>query len=246
MVSKIVAIIQARMGSTRLPGKVKMDLFGNTILEHVIARVKQSKYIDEILIATTTSKKDDAIVEETQKCGVKVFRGSEEDVLSRYYYAAKENQANIVVRITSDCPLIDPVVMDEIIRFYVQNHYEIVTNAGVDVSNRTYPRGLDTEAFSFAALEEAFNHAHEKYQREHVTPYIYENNQEIYYYKNNTDYSNHRWTLDTPEDFELIQNIYKHLYKGQHDFYLNDIIMLMKKYPELIKINEHIEQKKIK
>lgn len=242
---KVVAIIQARMGSTRLPGKVMKDLFGKTVLAHVIERVKQSKEIDEIVIATTTLEKDDAIVKEAKKCGVKYFRGSEEDVLSRYYYAAKENNADIVVRITSDCPLIDPIIIDSIVKFYKENDYDIVTNAGIDLSQRTFPRGLDTEVFSFKVLEKAFNNAKENYQREHVTPYIYENSNKIYYYKKDIDYSKYRWTLDTEEDFQLIKSIYQYLYKGKHDFYLDDILELFNKYPVLVKINAHVEQKKI-
>ncbi len=243
---KIGAIIQARMGSTRLQGKVMKNLQGKTVLEHVIERVKQSKLIDEIIIATTTNGRDTVIEDEALRCGVKVFRGSEEDVLSRYYYAAKEYDLDVIVRITSDCPLIDPKIVDEIIEIYKENNFDIVTNAGNDLANRTFPRGLDAEAFSFNFLEKAHNNATEKYQREHVTPYIYETSNNIYYYKNQTDYSKYRWTLDTEEDFELIKEIYNNLYQGSHDFYLNDIIKLLEKMPELYEINAHIEQKKIK
>jgi spore coat polysaccharide biosynthesis protein SpsF len=243
--SKVVAIIQARTGSTRLPGKVLMDLCGKTVLGHVISRVKKSREIDEIVIATTNLEKDDAVVEEAKKYRVKYFRGSEDDVLSRYYLAGKKNCADIVVRITSDCPLIDPVIVDEIVEFYKENSYDLVTNAGTDLNQRTYPRGLDTEVFSYSVLEEAFNLATEKHQREHVTPYIYENSYNIFYYKNAIDYSRYRWTLDTREDFELIKTIYHYLYKGEHNFFLQDIINLMTRYPELAKINAHIEQKKI-
>ncbi|SHH83247.1 cytidylyltransferase domain-containing protein [Clostridium grantii] len=243
---KVTAIIQARMGSTRLSGKVMKKLFGKTILQHVIERVSQSELIDNIVIATTNLEKDDKIVEEAKKCDVQYFRGSEDDVLSRYYYAAKENNSDIIVRITSDCPLIDPNIIDEIIEFYKTQNYDIVTNAGADLLQRTYPRGLDTEVFSFKMLEEAFNCANEKYQREHVTPYIYENRNEIYYYKNKDNFSNYRLTLDTKEDFELITNIYENLYKGEHDFYLDEIVQLFNEKPELTKINEHVEQKKIK
>jgi len=244
--SKVVCIIQARMGSTRLPGKVLKDLFGKKALEHLIERVKQSKLIDEIIIATTESEQDNAIVEQAEKSGVKYFRGSENDVLSRYYNAAKENSADIVIRITSDCPLIDPFIIDDVIRFFQENDYSIVTNAGNDINQRTYPRGLDVEVFSFEALQEAFKYATENYQREHVTPYIYEHAEKIYYYKNNIDYSNYRWTLDTEEDFELISMIYKLLYRGKHDFYFDDILKLFEQHPELSKINEHVEQKKLK
>lgn len=243
--SKVVAIIQARMGSTRLPGKVMKELCGRTILAHDIERVKQSKFIDEIVIATTKSKNDDVIVKETFKNEVKVYRGSEEDVLSRYYEASIENNVDIVVRITSDCPLIDPFVIDEIIKFYLENDYDLVTNAGSDLSQRTYPRGLDTEVFSMDILKQAYENAKEKYQREHVTPYIYENSKKIYYYKNEEDYSKYRWTLDTEEDFELIKEVYKNLYKGEHDFYFKDILKLFKEKPELYDVNKHVVQKDI-
>jgi len=243
---KIGAIIQARMGSTRLPEKVMKNLQGKTVLEHVIERVRQSKLIDEIIIATTTHDRDDVIESEALRCGVKVFRGSEDDVLSRYYYAAKENNLDVVVRITSDCPLIDPKVLDEIIDYYNTGNLDIVSNGGSDVLNRTYPRGLDTEVFSFKILEYAFNHAKENYQREHVTPYIYESSDCVYYYKNDINYSKYRWTLDTEEDFKLISEVYKHLYHGSHDFYLSDIVKLFENIPELYDINAQVEQKKIK
>jgi spore coat polysaccharide biosynthesis protein SpsF len=243
---KIGAIIQARMGSTRLSGKVMKVIEGKTVLKHVIERVKQSDFIDVIIIATTTHDRDDVIEAEAIQCGVEFFRGNEDDVLSRYYYAAKNNNLDAIVRITSDCPLIDSKVLDEIINYYQKNNYDIVSNAGSDVLNRTYPRGLDTEIFSFKVLEKAFNNAVEKYQREHVTPYIYENSINIFYYKNNVDYSKYRWTLDTEEDFELISEVYKNIYKGTHDFYMQDIVRLFKQKPELYNINAHIEQKKIK
>lgn len=242
---KIGAIVQARMGSTRLSGKVMKNLEGKTVLEHVIDRVRQSKLIDEIIIATTTHNRDDVIEAEALRCGVKAFRGSEDDVLSRYYYAAKENSLDVVIRITSDCPLIDSKVLDEVIKFYVDNNYDIVSNAGSDLSKRTYPRGLDIEVFSFKVLEKSFANAKETYQKEHVTPYIYENSICVYYYKNDIDYSKHRWTLDTDEDFKLISEIYKHLYHGEHDFYLSDIVKLFETKQELFDINAHIEQKKL-
>lgn len=243
---KTVAIIQARMGSTRLPGKVMKKILDKTVLEHVVTRVKQAKEIDEIVIATTVKDDDNVIVEEAKRLRVKFFRGSEEDVLSRYYYAAKENGADVVVRITSDCPLIDPRIVDEIVKSYKNNKYDLVTNAGSNLSQRTYPRGLDTEVFAFKELEDAYMKAKETYQREHVTPFIYENSDNIFYYKNDADYSKHRWTLDTEEDFELITKIYNRLYKDNHNFYFNDIIRFLEKNPDLVKINEHVEQKKVK
>lgn len=242
---KTVAIIQARMGSTRLPGKIQKNIMGKSVLQHVVERVRQASSIDEIVIATTTLKQDDIVTEEAQKCCVKYFRGSEEDVLSRYYLAAKENKADIVVRITSDCPLIDPIVTNEIVSFFKEQAvYDIVTNASSDLKQRTYPRGLDTEVFAFNFLEKAYKYANKQYQREHVTPYIYENSKKIFYYKNDEDFSGYRLTLDTEEDFVLIKEIYRHLYTGKHDFYLKDIIKLFEQHPNLSKINENVEQKR--
>lgn len=243
--TRTVAIIQARMGSTRLPGKVMMKLKDKTALAHDIERIKQSKSMDDIVIATTVNKEDDEIVQEALLNGVKVFRGSEEDVLSRYYGVALESRADIVVRVTSDCPLIDPKVIDEIVEYYKNNDYDLVTNAGSDLSQRTYPRGLDVEVFSFESLEKAYNNADAEYQKEHVTPYIYENSDRIYYYKNDIDYSKYRWTLDTEEDLELIKAVYDELYIGEHDFYLADVVKIFEKKPNLYDINKHVEQKKI-
>lgn len=243
---KVVAIIQARVGSTRLPRKVLKEIQGKTVLYHVIERIRQSNCINQIIIATSNLKQDDDIVKEAEKLEISCFRGSETNVLSRYYNAALYNNADIIVRITSDCPLIDPNIIDEMIKFYLDNSYSIVSNASMDSNNRTYPRGLDTEIFSFNVLNQAFKSACESYQLEHVTPYIYENNKDVYYYKNNKDYSKYRLTLDTIEDFKLIETIYKMLYKDKHDFYLNDIVKLMEDNPKLIEINKDIDQKKIK
>ncbi|MFC4409984.1 cytidylyltransferase domain-containing protein [Chungangia koreensis] len=243
---KIAAIIQARMGSTRLSGKVMKELKGKTVLSHVIERVRQSKLIEDIIIATTIHERDNIIEMEAINCGSKVYRGSEDDVLSRYYFAAKENNVDTIIRITSDCPLIDPNVIDKIIKYYLNGSYDLVTNAGSDLTQRTYPRGLDTEIFSFEMLENAFLNGKENYHREHVTPFIYEYSNKILYFKNDMDYSKYRWTLDTEDDFELISEIYNRLYKGIHNFYLPDIIELFKEEPTLFTINAHIEQKKIK
>lgn len=241
---KTVCIIQARMGSTRLPGKVMLDLCGKTVLEHVIQRVKRVKNIDEIVIATTIDKKDNVIVEEAMKCGVKVFRGSEEDVLSRYYYAAKENKADVVVRITSDCPLIDPEITQRTIDYYLINKdkFDYVSNT----LERTFPRGLDTEIFGFKVLEKAFNEATLQPDREHVTPYIWDNPNmfSLGCYKNDVDYSKYRWTLDTEEDFELIKRIYEKLfYLKSNDFSMEDILKVYEKDADLFYINNMIKQK---
>lgn len=242
---KVVAIIQARMGSTRLPGKVMLKLHEKTILEHVITRVKQSKLVDEIIIATTVNRLDDSIIEETKKINIKSFRGSEDDVLSRYYYAAKENDADIVIRITSDCPLIDPKVIDEMVEKYLNMTKDNPLDYLSNTIERTYPRGLDAEVFSFKVLEKVFNEATKQTEKEHVTPYIYLNLDKfkIFHYLNNEDYSEHRWTLDTLEDFELITEVYDELYKDEHNFYLEEIIKLFERKPQLMDINKEVEQK---
>lgn len=243
---KVVCIIQARVGSTRLPGKVLKNICNKTILEHDIDRLKRVKNINKIVIATTTLEKDNVLVEELERLDVTYYRGSEENVLSRYYYAAKENNADIVVRVTSDCPLIDSEVTEKIIQYYLDNtvKYDYVSNT----IDRTYPRGLDTEVFSFKALEKAFNEAISERDREHVTPYIWSNSKlfKLAQYKNEVDYSELRWTLDTVEDFELINRIYTILYcEKNNNFNMNDILELYKEYPELNTINNIIEQKKI-
>jgi spore coat polysaccharide biosynthesis protein SpsF len=242
---KTVAIIQARMGSTRLPGKILKNLCGRSVLEHVINRVGQMKEIDEIVIATTDLPQDHIIAELSERLTVNCFRGSEDDVLSRYYFAAKERRADHVVRITSDCPLFDPIVGDFVVRFYQEHGYDIVSNAGALDSKRTFPPGLDTEVFSFPVLETAYRNAKEKYQREHVTPYIYEHpDHQVFHFNCVDDYSHFRWTLDTEEDFQLIQAIYQELFHGEHDFYINDIIELMNRKPYLAFLNANIFQKK--
>lgn len=246
MNKKITVIIQARMGSTRLPGKVLMNISGKTVLHHVVDRVSQCRNIDDIIIATTTLDKDDLIVKEVEKIGCKYFRGSENNVLDRYYEAATFNKSDIIIRITSDCPLIDPLIVDKIIEFYINNNYEMVTNACSDSSKRTYPRGLDTEIFSYNVLKKAKENAKESYQLEHVTPYIYENTTNIFYYKNNIDYSKYRFTLDTEEDLKLIKEIYSNLYFGENNFYLGDVIEVMENNPDLFFINNSIKQKHIR
>ena len=245
---RIVTMIQARMGSTRLPGKVMFNLCGKPVLLHVIERIKQSKYVTETIVVTSTDKANDEIRELCSKEGIFVYSGSENDVLDRFYQAAKTlglGNTDLIVRVTADCPLIDYNIMDKVILKYINSNYEIVSNAGNDIIYRTFPRGLDVEVFSFKMLAEAFVNAKKEYQKEHVTPYIYENSNSVYYYKNDVDYSRYRWTLDTEEDWDLISSIYDRLYFGKHDFGLEKILDLLDREPELHNINKHIEQKKL-
>jgi len=239
---KIVAIIQARMGSTRLPGKVLMDLAGETVLARVIGRTRLSTLIDNVEIATTLSLTDEKIVEEAKRLSVPVFRGSEEDVLDRYWQASQKCAAEVVVRITADCPLIDPVLIDKIIRTFLDQEADYASN-GI---SPTYPRGLDVEVFSVRALEKAWKNAGKPYEREHVTPYFYEHPEifRLASFVSNNNCSQHRWTLDTPEDLELIRAIYSH-FAGKNYFGWQEILQLIKQQPALAAINAHIQQKQL-
>lgn len=232
------------MGSTRLPGKVLNQVVGKPLLEHLLERLKKSNLIDEIVVATTVHHVDEPIVTLCKKLDVAFFRGSEHDVLSRYYEAALMFKVDVIVRITSDCPIIDPIVVDQIIQYYLQdeNQPQYVSN----VSVRTYPRGLDTEVFSFAALKIANEHAKTEAEREHVTSFII-NHPDIFkianfFYKK--DVSQHRWTVDTPEDFQLIQLIFENLYPKNQQFTLEDTLELLEQFPRWQSINGHIDQKK--
>ncbi|OFS19730.1 MULTISPECIES: cytidylyltransferase domain-containing protein [Clostridium] len=242
---KVVCIMQARVGSSRLPGKVLKEICGKTVLEHDVNRLKLVNNIDEIVIATTIEKQDEKIVDEAQRLGVKYFRGSESDVLSRYYFAAKENNADIVVRVTSDCPCLDYNILNDMINKYLDEYED--SNYMSNTVERSYPRGYDAEIFSFKALEEAYNNAEKDYEREHVTPYIYDlnNNFKILSYKNSKDYSKYRITLDTKEDFEVIRAIYKNLFNKKGYFLLNDVIEFLDSNPQIVEINKEIEQKKL-
>jgi len=240
--SKAVAIIQARMGSSRLPGKVLMNLVGATVLDRVLNRLGRSSLIDQVLVATTTEPVDDAIVEHCERNCRNVFRGSELDVLDRYYRAARFANASIVVRITSDCPLIDPEVTDATIRAFLDQRADYASNFRV----RTYPRGLDTEVMTVHTLERAWRESTKPHQREHVTPYIYENPAEfkLHGIENDVDCSQHRWTLDTPEDLQLLREVYAR-FGGQDDFGWLQALGLVEREPGLADINRHIAQKAV-
>ncbi|MFF6014769.1 cytidylyltransferase domain-containing protein [Lysinibacillus fusiformis] len=240
---RIVAIIQARMGSTRLPGKILKKVNGRPLLSYQLERLQQSNHINDLVIATTLNEKDDLIVEFCKKNNILWFRGSEKDVLARYYETAKTFKADAIVRITSDCPIIDVQVVDKTIQYFVDNNYEYVSNT-VD---RTYPRGLDTEAFTFEALEKAYKEAVMERDREHVTAYFYTNPDvfKISSVRNETDYSKYRWTVDTEEDFQLIKNIIEKLYNDNPNFTFHDTVKLMEANPDWFYINAHIEQKKL-
>lgn len=237
---KIAAIVQARMGSTRLPGKVLKDLGGKTALSRVVSRVRRTRTISEILIATSTAPADDAILEECANLSVNVFRGEEQDVLDRYYRAAVSVQAEYIVRITSDCPLIDPAVTNWVIESFLEKMPDYASNA----LERTFPRGLDTEVMSLAALERAWRDAKEVYQRAHVTPYIYQNSGafQILSLRGDSDHSNHRWTLDTQDDLKFMQAVF-HRFQGRDDFSWRDVLALVERERDLAAINSNVAHK---
>ncbi|MBL1198520.1 MAG: acylneuraminate cytidylyltransferase [Nostoc sp. GBBB01] len=238
---KTVIIVQARMTSTRLPGKVLKKVLHKPLLEYQIERLKRVKLADEIVIATTKNTKDLPIVELCDRLLIPYFRGSEEDVLARYYHTAKEHRADVVVRVTSDCPLIDPQLIDKVIQFYIEDKYDYVSNS----LERSYPRGMDTEVFSFLALHQAFVEATAQPDREHVTPFIYMHPER--YRLGNVVYSEnqslHRWTVDTADDFELIKRIIEALYPQIPKFSLEDCLDLLRQYPHWSLTNAHVEQK---
>ncbi|MDT9720516.1 glycosyltransferase family protein [Paenibacillus sp. ClWae2A] len=235
-----IAIIQARMGSNRLPGKVMKILGDRSVLGHVIKRCLAIPSVNQVVVATSNLEEDTIICQEAERYGVSYYRGSQENVLSRYYEAAKENGAENIVRITSDCPLLDPNISESVISHFLDNNFDY-SSSGL---SGTFPRGLDTEVFTFYALERCYLEATIEYEHEHVTPYIYQHPEFFNFYKyyNSEDDSRYRLTLDTPEDWKLIQLIYKELYKGEI-FYWEEIRQLLKNRPELMMINEGVKQK---
>ena len=237
---KTVIIVQARIGSSRLPGKVLKEVNGKTLLEHLIVRLRRVRKADQIVVATTIKEEDLPIVDLCKKLDVAFYRGSEEDVLSRYYEAALQYKGDLIVRVTSDCPLIDPSIVDKALTFYIENHNEIDY-----VSNnlkQTYPKGMDVEIFPFSILKEAHEEAKREREREHVTPFIKYN--PIRYRLSNIEYSenfsHYRWTVDTSEDLHLITKILNTLYNDKPEFTMKDIVSVMKSNPEWISINAHI------
>lgn len=244
---KVVVIIQARMGSTRLPGKILMPFAGKPDIEHVVERALKIPRVNSVVVATTVEPEDDPLVKFLEEKAWPYFRGSENDVLERYYHAAVENQADVIVRITSDCPMISPGLSGKVISEFINSQERWDYCSNVPDEHRTFPRGLDTEVFSFVALERSFKEAVNFSDREHVTPYIRRETPkdrmgEII---SKIDYSKHRWTLDTPEDYQLLSLLIEHLYPQNPNYEWEDAIALIERHPEWAQINAHIEQKKV-
>jgi len=234
----IIAIIQARMGSTRLPKKVLMDLDGKTALEFMVERVRKSVLVDKVVVATTINKEDDQILNLCLEKNIDCYCGSENDVLDRYYQAAVNYNGDLIVRLTSDCPLIDPKLIDSTIKLYQHNNVDFASNT-VPPDKKKFPDGTDVEVFSFALLKEAWKKAVDLKAREHVTFYFWKNENKFQtkLLENSENWGDYRITIDYPEDLKLVREIIKKLNKENKFGYIDEIIKILKKHPELEKIN---------
>jgi spore coat polysaccharide biosynthesis protein SpsF len=249
MPKRIIAIIQARMGSTRLPGKVLLPIMNKPLLGHIVDRMSAVKLIDKVVVATSNKKNDDKIAQFCSQTSIPVFRGSELDVLDRMYQAARSNQADVVIRVTGDCPLLDPDVVTCLIKYYFEmqfDHCGVAAGAGVASDNQInrFPDGLDAEIFSMEVFTQAWEESTSLLHREHVTPFIWQQTERF-----NTgalvnplgDFGQYRWTLDNKEDYNLIRWIYNELepIKGPR-FGMEDVLRLLAQYPEKMRENQHL------
>jgi len=241
---RVVGIIQARVSSTRLPGKVLLDIDGESMLMRVFTRARRAKRLDELVVATSVDVDDEPIVRICEERGVPYSRGSAMDVLDRFKKAAREYRAEIVVRLTADCPVIDPDLIDQTVDAF------LVSNPQADLAvnrlpwDRTFPIGLDTEVCASSTLEIAWREADEPHQREHVMPFFYENTERfhILHVQNEKDYGQLRWTVDTADDLTFIREIYAR-FSGRDDFTWREVLALLEKEPELAEINAHVQHK---
>jgi len=237
---RTVAIVQARLGSSRLPGKVLADLAGRTMLARVVRRLRRCRRLDEVVVATSTSPADDDVAAECGRLDVPVFRGSEADVLDRYYQAALFHGAGVVVRVTADCPLIEPEIVDLVVERFRTTRADYARNT----ETRTYPRGLDAEAVALPALVMAWHLARAEYERAHATPFLY-GNPDMFRVTSVThaiDYSGHRWCVDTPDDLRLLRAIYQR-FDGDDRCHWLEVLNLLAREPSLGELNRHVAQK---
>jgi spore coat polysaccharide biosynthesis protein SpsF len=239
---RTVAIIQARTGSTRLPGKVLLPLLGVPALTHVVRRLGRATRVDEVVVATTTLPGDDPIVDLGAREGWPITRGSEMDLLSRYLDAARAHGADRIVRITSDCPMIDPGLVDLVVDALDQSGAAYASNS---LPPRTYPRGLDAEAFTLEALQQADTADRDPASREHATPYLWRHPELFRHARvaHDVDLSSHRWTVDTPEDYELVRRIFDAF--GRDDFTWLEALAVVEAHPDWSELNRHIDQKRL-
>jgi spore coat polysaccharide biosynthesis protein SpsF len=262
MKPKVVAIIQGRMSSSRLPGKILADIAGQPMLQRVFTRTSRAAAVSETIFATTTDPSDDPVAEYCDFSGIPFTRGSLYDVLDRYYQAAKQAKADVVVRVTADCPVIDPSLIDDVVNTLLEDEYDFVCNRLPPPWPRTYPIGLDVEACSFSSLEKAWNVAREPQHREHAMPYFYEgvelsavNRQlseglsprgyRIALLNHTTDFGDYRWTVDTPEDLEFMRQVYSR-FNGRDDFSWKEVLNLVHNEPQLMQINAAVKHRTLK
>ena len=241
---KTVAIVQGRMGSSRLPDKIMKDIGGQPMLAWVVERAIRARGIDQVVVATTTDPSDDAVETFCRVRGYACSRGSLHDVLDRFYQAARQYEADVVVRFTADCPLIDPQLVDEVLQGFHAAGADFAANRLPPPFSRTYPIGLDTEVCTFAALERAWKEATAKHDREHVMPYLYEveGRFKVLRVEYTQDYGWVRWTVDTPEDLELLRQIAVRL-ADKPDFTWQDVLAIYLNDPELVRINSNVQHR---
>jgi len=236
--SGVAAIVQARMGSTRLPGKVMMDVLGRPLLARVIERAQAIPGVERVILATTADPRDQPLIALAGARGIAAFAGSEDDVLDRYYQAARQFEVEVVVRITADCPLLDPGVSGAVLARFLRGDVDYASNTHPP----TFPDGLDTEVFSFAALARAWRDASLPSEREHVTAYLWKNPDRfrLANVSNNADLSAERWTVDEAQDLEFVRAIYAAL--GQPVFGMADVLHVLEQHPELRELNSALKR----
>lgn len=236
---KKTIILQARTGSHRLSKKVLRKIQGRPLISYVINRVKKTRNVDQIILATTRRKEDNVLLKIAMQNGIKTYSGDNNDVLNRYFQCALVFKADPIIRITGDCPLIDPLIIEEILEFYLNHNYDYVSNTIIP----TYPDGLDVEIFSFKALKTAFCLAKKKSDREHVTPYIKRNSNKfkLHNYRNKKNLSLLRWTVDEEIDLKMARKIYQKM-KPKTIFSMIEILQMLSKYPKISDLNKGIKR----
>lgn len=240
---RVVAIIEARMNSSRLPGKVLLEMAGKPVIGHIVDRLRAAKQVDDVCVATVADDSCDVLVDYCHSIGVDVFRGSEDDVLDRVLQAAYHSNADVIVEICGDCPVIDPIVVDELVEQYFHLEVDFCSNA----IQRVHPLGLDAKVFSRDVLQRVADSTQDKYDREHVSLYIYENPDKfaLHHLSDNhyLDVIDYRLTLDTDKDFAMINQVYDALYAENKTFGLAQIIPFLQRNPEIVMMNSDVKQK---
>ena len=242
---KVVATIEARMTSTRLPGKVLLEIGGKPALAYMINRIKQSRLVDDIVVATTVNDSDEPIIDLCNKIGCKYYRGSEEDVLLRVLEAAKSVNADILVELTGDCPFIDPDIIDRVVKLYFSGDYDYASN----IVERSFPDGFDTQVFSVQSLEKVSRLTDDPIDRVHVSCYFYNHPQKFKLANligdQDSTWPDLRLTIDEPADYQLLKLIDEKLQDRKGMFSVNEVISLLKQEPELVELNKHVRAKEL-